>query len=302
MSGQTALVASPGGHMDQLMEVAGKLGIKRRFWITASTPQTASMLADEDVEWVRPVASRQGLQAAASLGRALQIMRSRRPERVVSTGAALTVPYLLAARAMRIPVTYVESATRFDGPSITGRIMERTPGVRLFRQGPWSERPKWTYFGSIFDNFRAEPSERREVRSALVTIGSERFPFPRGIAMARAGLQGVSVQWQTGHTPVTDELPGETRPWLPAAELAERVRQVDLVIMHAGVGSILTALRLGKCPVVLVRRAEDNEHIDDHQGQLASALEARGLIAVAHSDADFADAVDRARSRRIVRT
>ncbi|MDO5502336.1 MAG: glycosyltransferase [Actinomycetia bacterium] len=302
MRGQTALVATPGGHIDELHEVAGRWGVENRFWITAATPQTSSMLAGEDVEWVRAVGARQAWQAGVSLAGALRIMRRRQPGQVVSTGAALAVPYLLAARALRIPVTYIESATRFDGPSITGQIMERTPGARLLSQAPWPDRPRWGDFGSIFDSFASRSAQVQPVRSAVVTVGSERFPFSRAIDLARAGLPTARIRWQTGHTEVDPDLPGEHRRWWPAAELAAAVQEADLLITHAGVGSILTALRLGTCPVVLVRRAEDGEHIDDHQVQLAAALEARDLIAVAHSHDDFADAVERAMSRRIVRT
>ncbi len=42
------------------------------------------------------------------------------------------------------------------------------------------------------------------------------------------------------------------------------------MISHAGTGSILTALQLGKRPIVVPRRAAHGEHVDGHQDDLAA--------------------------------
>ena len=41
---------------------------------------------------------------------------------------------------------------------------------------------------------------------------------------------------------------------------------------HAGVGSILTCLRLGRTPLVVPRQSRFGEHVDDHQVELTRAL------------------------------
>lgn len=46
-----------------------------------------------------------------------------------------------------------------------------------------------------------------------------------------------------------------------------------LIVAHAGVGSILTAIRLHKDIIVFPRRREYQEHLDDHQLELANNLE-----------------------------
>lgn len=306
MSSTVALVASPGGHCDQLFEVADWFAERQdRFWITARTPQTEALLANEDVEWVRYVGSRQARAAVTSVRPALEIMRRRRPTHLTSTGAALAVPYMLTARTLGTRVTYLESATRLVGPSITGRIVEWVPGVTLYRQAAnWHKpRSRWTHFPSIFEGYTSEPAPPRPVDQVLVTVGSERFPFRRAIDMVLDGVRGrdLRIQWQTGHTQIEDDLPGQVGQWWPGDELAAVAREADLVITHAGVGSILMVLRTGSCPVVIPRSARAGEHIDDHQEQLAKVLEDRGLVVVVRPGDDVAAAIETASRRRIVR-
>lgn len=303
MTGKVVLVASPGGHVDEAFEIAGRFATRvDRFWITARTPQTEVLLAREQVTWVPEVKSREGLRAAQSLSRAFRIMRESRPRLVVSTGAALTVPYMLAASALRLSVTYVESATRLTGPSQTGRIIERVPGVRLYHQGSGWRRGRWQEFGSIFDCYVSQPADSRSVHRVLVTVGSERFSFPRALKAAQSALPDVRLAWQIGNTPVCDaELSGEVRKWWPADELSAEILASDVVITHAGVGTILTVLRSGQCPVVIPRMKQLGEHVDDHQNELAAFLAERELAVVVRPGDDLANAVAAASARRVTR-
>lgn len=51
-------------------------------------------------------------------------------------------------------------------------------------------------------------------------------------------------------------------------------RAARLIICHAAAGSVITALRHRKPVIVVPRRHHLHEHIDDHQMELAQALEA----------------------------
>lgn len=301
MKGQVAFVASPGGHIDEAFEIAHRFASRvERWWITARTSQTETLLSGERAEWVPLVSARQAGRAAASLGRALRLLRARRPRLLVSTGAALTVPYMLAARSLGIPVTYVESATRLTGPSQTGRIAQIVRGIDLRHQSAHWRPRGWAPEPSVFDEFAVEDVPRRPLSRVLVTLGTEQFPFPRALDAARPALDGMDVAWQTGHTPGL-RLAGDARPWWSAADLGERARTSDAIITHAGVGSILMALRAGICPVVIPRLHSRAEHVDDHQLELAAALHARRLVVLAAPGDELAGALATATARRVSR-
>lgn len=300
---RTLLVASPGGHIDELYDLAPRItgvGSDRR-WVTSKTPHTARLLAQEPTQWVAPIASRQGGRALAQLPQALVLIRRYRPDLVISTGAALAMPYLLAASLLRVETHYIESATRLDGPSLTGRMVARLPGARLHHQGFRSSVASWGEVGSIFDGFAPGPEVDRVVASAVVILGTERYPFIRALEeVGRAFPSTTGLLVQAGQTPIP---PGAAyRPWVPFDELTEAIAASDVVITHAGVGSVLGALRAGKHPVVLPRSAERGEHVDDHQLELAGMLAARNLASVALSGTDLSSLLGQAARRSTVRS
>lgn len=301
--GGALLVASPGGHLDELYELAPRLldGDGERLWVTAATPHTTCVLAGERTVWVPPVGSRQLGRALVSMPRAVALLRRYRPRLVVSTGAALAAPYLVAARALGVETHYIESATRLDGPSLTGRIVARVPGTRLHHQSFRRPAPRWHHVGSVFDAFLPGPSVDRPVRRAVLILGTERHPLHRALSMVRqAFAPEVEVLVQTGHTPVRIP-PAAYRQWIPYDELVGEVERADLVITHAGVGSVLSVLRAGKHPVVIPRRADLGEHVDDHQSELADMLSARGLVTLAPADGNLTPVLAQAARRSTVR-
>ena len=64
---------------------------------------------------------------------------------------------------------------------------------------------------------------------------------------------------------------------IPERELTQAIREADVLVAHAGVGTALAALEVGKCPVLVPRRVAHGEHVDDHQTQIAGELGNRGL-------------------------
>jgi UDP-N-acetylglucosamine transferase subunit ALG13 len=81
------------------------------------------------------------------------------------------------------------------------------------------------------------------------------------------------------------------------------MRDADVVVSHAGVGTALAAFGVGKCPLLVPRRASFREHVDDHQKQIATELVNRGLsMAVDADDLDYDDIVAASRKRVTMRT
>src|SRR5208283_435599 len=76
------------------------------------------------------------------------------------------------------------------------------------------------------------------------------------------------------------------------------VGRSSLLIMHAGAGSLITAVRAGKVPVVMARRLRYGEHVDDHQIELARELDRVGRIVVANEPADLLPSVREALARQ----
>jgi UDP-N-acetylglucosamine transferase subunit ALG13 len=60
-------------------------------------------------------------------------------------------------------------------------------------------------------------------------------------------------------------------------------KEANLVITHAGVGSIITALQFKKSVVVVPRLREFNEHTNDHQIQIAKIFHKQKKILVCYN-------------------
>jgi UDP-N-acetylglucosamine transferase subunit ALG13 len=297
-------VCSGGGHLKELHLLRRRLGIDERdvLWATFDTGLSRSMLAQSDVRFIPYAKPRAVIGTIRTGGVAIQLLRRRRINLVVSTGANPAFSFFLPARMLRIPCHYIESATRMRGPSMTGRLLSFVPGVHLYTQSARWASKRWRYQGSVFDNFVARPTESSSgpLHRVVVTVGTnESYGFRRLLDhLIRILPPGLEVLWQTGVTD-TSQLPLSARPIVSAAELEKALRQADVVIAHAGTGSALAALEAGKCPVLVPRQAEHGEHIDDHQWDTAAELERRGLAVVSGVEALTLEDLRRAQARRV---
>jgi UDP-N-acetylglucosamine--N-acetylmuramyl-(pentapeptide) pyrophosphoryl-undecaprenol N-acetylglucosamine transferase len=287
-SGTTLMVASTGGHLAQLRQLSSRLrGVsEQRVWITFDTVQSRSLLADPDVVFVRRTHSRDIVPAVANIGTLDRLLKEHEVTSVVSTGSAVALSAMLPARRRRIPCHYIESAARSAGPSLTGKMLRAVPGVKLYTQYRNWEDGHWRYRGSVFDGFRAGSTNGHEdARRIVVTLGTGRYGFRRLVERLLDLLPPrAEVLWQTGPTD-TSGLPIDPTPDLPYPELMAAMKQADLVVSHAGVGSALGALEAGRMPILVPRRPEYGEIVDRHQQQAAHELEERGLALMREADA-----------------
>jgi len=79
-----------------------------------------------------------------------------------------------------------------------------------------------------------------------------------------------------------------------SAEIHKLHKKARLIVTHAGAGCILTALSYRKPLIVVPRLKRFNEHVDNHQVQLAQELERQGLLAVVYDVDDLMPLVENA--------
>lgn len=116
------LVGSSGGHLAQLLTMRAWWAEHERWWCTFRTPDAESQLGGEDVFWAFHPTTRNVKNALRNAWLALRVLPRIRPDVVVSTGAAVAVPFFLVARLLRIPTVFVEVYDRLDSRTLTGRL------------------------------------------------------------------------------------------------------------------------------------------------------------------------------------
>lgn len=288
-NGQILLVASGGGHLRQLYELNKRFPTNNlRLWAAPKNALSSSLLQHEDYSPLKYNGPRSIMGILRNSARLFWATRHRDIRAVVSTGANHAIAAVPTALWHSAPYIFIDTAARVEGPSLTGRILAGLPWVHVYCQYEHLATRRWKFVGSVFDGFETDavaPSEialsPQDLRGlkVVVTVGAmEELGFLRLVKACQQVIpSSSSVTWQIGPTEVQDDSVPTAERFLSSSELESRIAEADVVISHAGTGSALTCLQLGKVPILIPRSSTHGEHIDDHQQQVASFLESRGL-------------------------
>jgi UDP-N-acetylglucosamine:LPS N-acetylglucosamine transferase len=144
------LVCSPGGHLQQMLELRPAWAEMDRAWVTLPGADVRVLLADEPTTLGHGPTNRSLTNMLRNAGLAWRLLRRHRPDAILSTGAGLAVPFFLVGRMLGITCVYVESVTRTESLSLSGRMVYPLAS-RFFVQWPdLAERySKATYAGAV---------------------------------------------------------------------------------------------------------------------------------------------------------
>ncbi|HET8863034.1 MAG TPA: glycosyltransferase [Solirubrobacterales bacterium] len=124
----------------------------------------------------------------------------------------------------------------------------------------------------------------------FATVGSHpTFRFDRFLrALETLPAGELVVQHGPGEPPANATL---AAPWMTFAEIVEGMERATHVVSHAGVGTILCAVRAGHVPVVFPRLKRYGETVDDHQLELGRRLAGDGRLVLVEDESRLAAAV-----------
>lgn len=143
------LVCSPGGHLQQMLALRPAWEGLERLWVTLEGPDVAHLLADERVAYASGPTNRSAVNLIRNLVRAWRLVGRENPDVLLSTGAGVSVPFLLVGWLRRRHTVYVESLTRSESLSLSGRMVYPFVG-ELFVQWPTTTKLRRArYVGSI---------------------------------------------------------------------------------------------------------------------------------------------------------
>jgi UDP-N-acetylglucosamine transferase subunit ALG13 len=84
----------------------------------------------------------------------------------------------------------------------------------------------------------------------------------------------------------------ETTHFIDSIEFRKRFEAASLIVAHAGMGTIITALECGKSIIVMPRRGKLRETRNDHQVAMATHLLEQGRVAVAFDEQQLIEKLD----------
>lgn len=117
----------------------------------------------------------------------------------------------------------------------------------------------------------------------FISTGSRKFQFDRLIKKVdELAGEGIVTEEVFAQIAETKYIPKniQYKKYLSPEEFKRYQTDADLIISHAGTGALIGALKLGKQLIAVPRLAKYNEHSDDHQLQVAEALEKEGYLRI----------------------
>lgn len=126
----------------------------------------------------------------------------------------------------------------------------------------------------------------------FATVGTQ-LPFDRMMRLLEnwAIKSGVRVFCQTGPTSV-EFRQCENQEFISPKKYIELLSSCELVVAHAGIGSILSAMEYQKPIIIFPRKASLGEHRNEHQLATAKQFKNKQGIYVAFTDDELLKLLD----------
>lgn len=148
---KVCLVGSSGGHLTHLYMLKPFWENKERFWVTFDKEDARSLLEGEKMYPCYFPTNRNIKNLIRNTFVALKVLKKERPDVIISSGAAVAVPFFYLGKLFGAKLIYIEVFDRIDKPTLTGKMVY--PIVDKFVV-QWDEQkkvyPKAVNLGSIF--------------------------------------------------------------------------------------------------------------------------------------------------------
>ena len=148
---KVCLVGSSGGHLMHLYMLKRFWEDKDRFWVTFDKEDARSLLKDECMYPCYYPTNRNIKNLIRNTFVAFQVLRKERPDVIISSGAAVAVPFFYLGKIFGAKLVYIEVFDRIDKPTLTGRLVYPITDRFIVQ---WEEMktvyPKAINLGSIF--------------------------------------------------------------------------------------------------------------------------------------------------------
>ena len=146
-----ALVGSSGGHLTHLYLLKKFWENEDRFWVTFDKTDAKSILKEERFYPCYYPTNRNVKNTIKNTILAFKILRKEKPDLIVSSGAAVAVPFFWIGKLFGAKTVYIEIFDRIDKPTLTGKLVYPVTDKFIVQ---WEELkkvyPKAINLGGIF--------------------------------------------------------------------------------------------------------------------------------------------------------
>lgn len=148
---KVCLVSSSGGHLTHLYMLKSFWEQQERFWVTFDKEDARSLLEEERFYPCYFPTNRNIKNLIRNTFLAWKILRKEKPDLIISSGAAVAVPFFYLGKLFGAKLVYVEVFDRIYKPTISGKLVYPIADKFIVQ---WEEQkqvyPKAENLGSIF--------------------------------------------------------------------------------------------------------------------------------------------------------
>ena len=271
-------LSSSGGHWIQMLRLRPAFEGCQVTYVTTY----ADYECDVEGERFRSIVDANRTQKCKLLISALSILwviLTERPDVILSTGAAPGFFAIRIGKLLGKRTIWLDSIANAEELSLSGQKAGKYADLWLTQWEHLAKPEGPCYFGKVLgetgdqrpegerrtSDLRPQTSEQKPF-SVFATVGSD-VPFDRMVKVIDdwAGPHPeVEVFAQIGNSNHKFQNI-DTCPFLSPAEFTAKLESASLVIAHAGMGSILSALESEKPILVMPRKSDFGEIQNDHQ-------------------------------------
>ncbi len=117
------LVCTSGGHFATMQGLKSFWSHHDRVWVTDPKKDTESLNKGEKVHWLPYQAPRDIARLLMNLPATFKLIWNEKPDLIISTGASIAINFGFAAKLLGIRFVYIESISRFEELSLSGRLV-----------------------------------------------------------------------------------------------------------------------------------------------------------------------------------
>ncbi len=146
---KVCLVGSSGGHLTHLYMLKPFWSTKNRFWVTFDKEDARSLMQGEKMYPCYYPTNRNIKNLIKNTVVAWKVLKKEKPDLIISSGAAVAVPFFYLGKIFGAKLIYIEIFDRIDKPTMTGKMVY-----------------------PIVDKFIVQWEEQKQVYKKAINLGS----------------------------------------------------------------------------------------------------------------------------------
>jgi UDP-N-acetylglucosamine transferase subunit ALG13 len=291
-----ALIATSGGHFEQLTNLSDFYNEYHHFWITNKNEQTVSELKNEKVYFVKAGHFTKPWTYLPHLQFFYTVFKNEKPTHIVSTGSGRTgFLAFYFSKLFKIKFIYIDTFSRVKNISIFAKFLMNS-GQKIYTQWENNKYDKAEYIGPVFNSHILENKITRDSNYIFVTLGTRNEQFVRLIKaieqLKKKGVLSHQIKIQAGFTQYKSDIM-EIFDFCSQKEIDELIFNSEFIITQESAGVATKCLKMKKKFIVMPRDYSYGElpAKSDMKEDLQYKLEEMGYTKVVNSPEQLEDAI-----------